>query len=237
MDGVRGRAGHRRSAGAGTAHRDVVARWPRADPGRCVPGHPGLRRLVRPRRRRDRHRRGPRRRPDLPRAVPRVGVERAVQRAVGLRRPGPGARRTHRHGDGRKGGPPSEGFPQGPRRGGAQRVGWLAKRSLRRRRLLRLPRGLRRHHGPGRRPRRCPAGRGRERRHPGRERLRPCRHPRLGRGVDVLDTVAGPPGDPRWCEGCRRRLPDLGPHRRPTGSARSQGDGASSVRRRRRGRR
>jgi hypothetical protein len=60
----------------------------------------------------------------------------------------------------------------------------------------------------------------------------------LGRGVlTSWSTVAGPPGDPRWCEGCRRRLPDLGAHRRPTGPARAQGDGASSVRRRRRGRR
>ena len=82
----------------GEARRHAVARWPRAHPRGRLAVAARLRRLVRPDRRRDRHRRAARRRPDLPRAVARLGVRRAVRRALGVRGTGPGARRARRRG-------------------------------------------------------------------------------------------------------------------------------------------
>ena len=76
------------------ARRREVARWPGAHPRGRLAVAARLRRLVRPDRRRDRHRRAARRRPDLPRALARLGLRRAVRRAVGVRGPGPGARRA-----------------------------------------------------------------------------------------------------------------------------------------------
>ena len=106
------------------ARGDAVARWPRAHPGGRLASLRGTT-TGRPERRRDRHRSALRRRPDLPRALPRVGLgERFDQRWVfeGLAEV-LAERRWPRPAANRRGTPPSRG---GRRGGRAQPLGGSA---------------------------------------------------------------------------------------------------------------
>ena len=216
---------------------DAVARRPRADPRGRLALAARLRRLVRPERRRDRHRGTVRRRPDLPRAVPRLGLGRAVRRALGVRGPRAGARRA----DGaRHRGRPREAPDRHPpvRRGGRpQRLGRKRGQPLGGRRRLRLPRRLCRHPGAPRRPRGRGARRLGGRRPARRAGLRSRRHQGLRRRPHDVVALDRPPGDPRRRHGRAGGLQPVGADHRAEGPARSPQGGPRGIRHDRRGRR
>ena len=143
VEPLRRGAGDQGHPGPGEAGRREVARRPRAHPRGRLALAARVRRLVRPDRRRDRHRRAARRRPDLPRAVARLGVGRAVRPALDVRGAGPGARRAGGQGHRRHAARAPEGVARvvGCRR--PQRLGRLGRLPVRGRRRLRLPGGLR----------------------------------------------------------------------------------------------